>query len=53
MLGVRALYALAVTGLVVWALRSGQPVGALAIVVLGIAARHAVETGRFQRTLLR
>ena len=51
MLALRALYALAVTGLVVWTLRSGQPFGALAIVALGVALRQAVDSGRFQRTL--
>jgi hypothetical protein len=49
MLALRALYAIAVTGLVVWALRSGQPFGALTVVVLGVALRRAVESGRLLR----
>ncbi|MCP9486967.1 MAG: hypothetical protein MSC30_14025 [Gaiellaceae bacterium MAG52_C11] len=40
----RAGFAVAATGLVVWLLLSGLPVGALAVVVLGVVARGRAES---------
>jgi hypothetical protein len=45
----RALLAVAVLALVVWLLRSGQPVGAVAVVAGAVWLRQRVESGRLSR----
>lgn len=49
MLVLRAAYALAVTALAVVLLDEGQPVGAIAVVVLGVWLRVWAESGRMGR----
>jgi hypothetical protein len=49
MLARRAAFALGVMALVVWLLLSGQPLGALAVVLAAILLRQAAESGRLAR----
>jgi hypothetical protein len=49
MLALRAAFALGVMALVVWLLLSGQPLGALAVVLAAILLRRAAESGRLAR----
>ena len=49
MLAIRAAFALAITGVAVWFLVSGWPIGAVAIVVVGVMARRSAESGRVRR----
>jgi len=46
MLALRTAFALVVTGLVVWLLLAGMPLGALALALVAVALRHAAESGR-------
>ncbi len=45
----RMAYAVGVMVPVVWLLRSGLPLGAVAVVVVGVSMRRAVESGRAAR----
>jgi hypothetical protein len=49
MLMLRAAFALAITGLAVWFLLQGLPVGAVMVVVMGVLARRSAESGRIRR----
>jgi hypothetical protein len=49
MLALRAAFALGVMAIVVWLLRSGQPFGALVVVVGAVWLRQEAESGRLAR----
>ena len=46
---IRIAYTLVATALVVWLLRSGQPLGAVAVFAAAAWARGAAESGRLLR----
>jgi hypothetical protein len=45
-LALRIAYTLAAMALVVWLLRTGQPLGAVAVLAAAVWARGAAESGR-------
>jgi hypothetical protein len=49
MLALRAAFAVGVMAVVVWLLLSGQPFGALVVVLAAILLRQAAESGRLAR----
>ncbi|MGH3005415.1 MAG: hypothetical protein ACRDOS_05840 [Gaiellaceae bacterium] len=49
MLALRGAFAVAVMAIVVWLLLSGQPLGALVVVIAAISLRRAAESGRLAR----
>ena len=51
MLALRVLFAITVTAAAVVLLATGLPLGAIAVLVLGVWLRRAAESGRLSRSI--
>ena len=49
MLVLRAAWAIVVVALALWALSAGMPLGAVAVITVGVWLRRAAESGRLAR----